>query len=86
MADKLHVNLEELHLAARSVDQHAETSLTDGVLDRCATIESWYLPPSELEHDRTSSGIYRARPSPNADGGHQTNVVISISLPESSEG
>lgn len=54
-----------------------------GVLDRCATIESWYLPSSELKHDKASSGIYRAYPPPNADGGHQTNVVISVSLPES---
>ncbi|WP_019970692.1 hypothetical protein [Mycobacterium sp. 141] len=68
----------------------APTALMDlwmgyGILDRCATIESWYLPNSELKHDKATSGIYREYPPPNVEGGHRTNVVISVSLPESSQ-
>jgi len=57
-----------------------------GVFDRCATIESWYLPNSELTHDRATAGMYRTYNSPGTGGDERANIVISVSMPGSSQG
>lgn len=55
-----------------------------GILDRCATIESWHVPSSELTNDRATAGLYRLLPPPGPDGQRPTNVVVSVAYPASS--
>jgi hypothetical protein len=59
--------------------------IDNGVLDRCATIEPWYIPTSELKSDKAAATAYRVPTPPNADNDHPTKIVIGVSFPTSSQ-
>lgn len=59
--------------------------ISNGVIDRCATIESWHLPTSELTSDRAAATVYRSSRPPHTDDTHPTIVVVGVTFPSSSQ-
>lgn len=60
--------------------------INNGVIDRCATIESWHVPTSELTSDRAAATVYRAsRPLHTDDDTHPTIVVVGVTFPSTSQ-
>ena len=57
--------------------------MDSGVLDRCATIERWQVPASELMSDRAVASVFRVVQSVHADDERPTVVVIGVSFPSS---
>jgi len=59
--------------------------IDNGVIDRCAKIESCCVPTSELISDRAAATVYRASRPPHSDDTHPTIVVVGVTFPSSSQ-
>lgn len=60
-------------LAAPS--EYLKLWIDNGVIDRCAKIESWRVPTSELISDRAAATVYRALRTPQTDDTHVPSVA-----------
>jgi len=60
--------------------------IEDGVIERCAKIESWHVPTSELTSDRAAATVYRASRPLHTNETHPTIVVVvGVTFPSSSQ-
>ncbi len=60
--------------------------IDNGVIDHCATTESWHVPTSELTNDKAAATVYRVSQPPHAEEHQPTIVVVGVTLPSSSQG